>query len=94
MNMEEIIHSADYLSQKSDRWLFLGALIVGVVAVTWLVRYLIIQITKMSESEMSVRVEFTEYLKTTASHQTEVISENNRLSQRHLSILERVERKL
>jgi len=55
---------------------------------------LIIQITKMSESEMSVRVEFTEYLKTTASHQTEVISENNRLSQRHLSILERVERKL
>lgn len=52
-NMEHITTTVDHISQQSDRWLFIGCLVLGAIAAyfafRWLVGQFISQTTRLAE---------------------------------------------
>ena len=75
--MTEVIETANYVSQQTDRWLFVALLVIGLMAIGILFRYftgrLDVLQTRMDEQTQ----EFLSHLKSANKEMLDVISMAN-----------------
>lgn len=92
--MTEVIETANYVSQQTDRWLFVALLIIGLTAIGILFRYFTGRLDSLQSRMDGQTNEFLSHLKTANKEMLDVIALANATISKNSTLLERLERKL
>jgi len=94
MSPDLIQSTADYASRQSDRWLFVAILLIGIVAVTWIIKYFSGQV-KESRAEIAfVSTAFNRHLIEANREMLSLVASCKIAIEQNTSVINRVERKL
>ena len=92
--MTEVIETANYVSQQTDRWLFVALLLIGLTAIGILFRYFTGRLDALQTRMDEQTQEFLSHLKSANKEMLDVISMANATINKNSTLLERMERKL
>lgn len=92
--MTEVIETANYVSQQTDRWLFVALMVIGLTAIGVLFRYFTGRVDALQTRMDAQTSEFLSHLKTANSEMLQVLSKATTTIDRNTSLLERLDRQL
>lgn len=92
--MTEIIETANYVSQQTDRWLFVALLVIGLAAIGILFKYFTGRLDGLQSRIDTQTNDFVSHLKTANKEMLDVIALANATITKNSTLLERLERKL
>lgn len=90
----DIVETANYVSQQTDRWLFVALLLIGLTAIGILFKYFTGRLDALQTRMDSQTQEFLNHLKTANKEMLDVIALANSTISKNSTLLERLERKL
>jgi hypothetical protein len=91
---ESILQTIDFASTKSDRFLFVGLLLVGIIAASIIFKYLTSRLDQVEKKMEQVQVDFNTHLRTANKEMMEILSISNQAIGKNMLILDRIERKI
>ena len=91
---ENILQTIDFASTKSDRFLFVGLLLVGIIAASIIFKYLTSRLDQVEKKMEQVQVDFNTHLRTANKEMMEILSISNQAIGKNMLILDRIERKI
>jgi predicted Holliday junction resolvase-like endonuclease len=92
--MPEVVETANYVSQQSDRWMFVALLIIGILCIWILFKYFTSRLDHL-QGRMDIQTnEFLAHLKTANKEMLEVIAMANATIAKNTMLLERIDKKL
>lgn len=83
--MPDPIAIANEAAKHDDRWLFIALLVIGLLAVSVIVKYFMAQIQMLSQRIDAIHTEYQAYLREQNAHLSKIIAENT-------AVLTRVEK--
>jgi len=92
--MTEVIETANYVSQQTDRWLFVALLVIGLTAIGILFKYFTGRLDGLQSRIDTQTNDFVSHLKTANKEMLDVIALANATITKNSTLLERLERKL
>lgn len=92
--MTEVIETANYVSQQTDRWLFVALLVIGLTAIGVLFKYFTGRLDSLQTRIDAQTNDFVGHLKTANKEMLDVIALANATISKNSTLLERLERKL
>jgi|LakMenE01Jun11ns_1017448.scaffolds.fasta_scaffold9911805_2 tetrahydromethanopterin S-methyltransferase subunit G len=91
---ENILQTIDFAATKSDRFLFVGLLLVGIIAASIIFKYLTSRLDQVEKKMEQVQVDFNTHLRTANKEMMEILSISNQAIGKNMLILDRIERKI
>jgi hypothetical protein len=92
--MTEVIETANYVSQQTDRWLFVALLVIGLTAIAVLFKYFTGRLDGLQSRIDTQTNDFVNHLKAANKEMLDVIALANATITKNSTLLERLERKL
>lgn len=92
--MTEVIETANYVSQQTDRWLFVALLVIGLTAIGILFRYFTGRLDSLQTRIDAQTHDFLSHLKTSNKEMLDVVALANATISKNSTLFERLERKL
>lgn len=90
----DIVETANYVSQQTDRWLFVALLLIGLTSIGILFRYFTGRLDALQTRMDTQTQEFLTHLKSANKEMLDVIALANATIMKNSNLLERLERKL
>jgi uncharacterized membrane-anchored protein YhcB (DUF1043 family) len=101
MDSESFVETVSFVSNQSDRWMFVALLVIGLVFVFILIRFFMSRFDdlqrRIDDSQLKFdaqNAEFIRHLKQNNAELLEVIATAHQTISKNTMIMERVERKL
>jgi len=91
---ESILQTIDFAATKSDRFLFVGLLLVGITAASIIFKYLTSRLDQVEKKMEQVQVDFNTHLRTANKEMMEILSISTQAIGKNMLILDRIERKI
>jgi hypothetical protein len=91
---EKIIETIDFASTKGDRFLFVGLLLIGIIAASIIFKYLTSRLDRVEKKMDQVQADFNCHLRTANKEMMDVLSVSNQAIGKNMLILDRIERKI
>lgn len=92
--MEQVIETANYAAQQSDRWLFVALLVIGLLCIGVLFKYFTNRLDTLQGRMDAQTQEFMQHLKTANKEMLDVIAMANATITKNSILLERIDKKL
>jgi tetrahydromethanopterin S-methyltransferase subunit G len=91
---KELLNTIDFASTKSDRFLFVGLLLIGIIAASIIFKYLTSRLDRVEKKMDQVQSDFNAHLRTANKEMMDVLSISNQAIGKNMLILDRIERKI
>lgn len=92
--MGQVIETANYAAQQSDRWMFVALLVIGLLCIGVLFKYFTNRLDTLQSRMDSQTQEFMSHLKTANKEMLDVIAMSNSTIAKNSILLERIDKKL
>lgn len=92
--MDKVVETANYVSQQSDRWMFVALLIIGILCIWVLFKYFTSRLDRLQGRMDTQTNEFLSHLKTANKEMLDVIAMANATIAKNSMLLERIDKKL
>jgi hypothetical protein len=92
--MDNVIETANFAAQQSDRWLFVALLVIGLLCIGVLFRYFTGRLDSLQSRMDTQTAEFLSHLKSANKEMLDIIALANATITKNSTLLERLERKL
>jgi predicted Holliday junction resolvase-like endonuclease len=92
--MDKVVETANYVSQQSDRWMFVALLIIGIMCIWVLFKYFTSRLDRLQGRMDTQTNEFLAHLKTANKEMLDVIAMANATIAKNSMLLERIDKKL
>jgi len=91
---KELLNTIDFASTKGDRFLFVGLLLIGIIAASIVFKYLTSRLDRVEKKMDQVQSDFNSHLRIANKEMMEVLSMSNQAIGKNMLILDRIERKI
>jgi len=91
---KELLNTIDFASTKGDRFLFVGLLLIGIIAASIVFKYLTSRLDRVEKKMDQVQSDFNAHLRTANKEMMDVLSVSNQAIGKNMLILDRIERKI
>jgi hypothetical protein len=91
---EQLLETIDFASTKGDRFLFVGLLLIGIIAASIVFKYLTSRLDRVEKKMDQVQADFNAHLRTANKEMMDVLSVSNQAIGKNMLILDRIERKI
>ena len=91
---KELLNTIDFASTKGDRFLFVGLLLIGIIAASIIFKYLTSRLDRVEKKMDQVQTDFNSHLRTANKEMLDVLTISNQAVGRNMVILDRIERKI
>jgi len=87
--VDGLIETTNIVAAQSDRWLFVAMLILGILAMGWMVKYFTSQLSAARIDIDAARKEFTAYLQAANAEMTKALARNTEIIERMEGMLKK-----